>query len=395
MLSTTLVPDQSYLDSLKAYVGFTDQSSAALREMLPVIRLHIERIIDDFYATIEAHPGARAAITGGAEQIARLKRTLRRWLEELFQGPHDQAYLERRARIGRMHVRIDLPQAYMFTAMNRIRVQCAAVIREHLNDNAQRATETLTALDQIMDIELAIMLETYREDLMIRNRGAERLATIGHFAAGIGHELRNPLSVVESSVFLLRQRLSQSPMDPKVERHLVKIENEVKRCNQTITDLLELARNRPPKPRATLLPAMLTAAVAAANLPAGIVVHTSSPADVEAMLDEDQVIRVLTNLLINAGQAMQGHGQIWLESQRSPGRTLFRVRDEGPGVPPDLRHRLFQALFTTKAKGTGIGLALCRRIVESHGGNIVLEPTETGASFLVTIPDVPIEGRQS
>ncbi len=129
MLSTTLVPDQSYLDSLKAYVGFTDQSSAALREMLPVIRLHIERIIDDFYATIEAHPGARAAITGGAEQIARLKQTLRRWLEELFQGPHDQAYLERRARIGRMHVHIDLPQAYMFTAMNRIRVQCAAVIQ--------------------------------------------------------------------------------------------------------------------------------------------------------------------------------------------------------------------------------------------------------------------------
>ena len=113
------------------------------------------------------------------------------------------------------------------------------------------------------------------------------------------------------------------------------------------------------------------------------------------MLDEDQVIRVLTNLLINAGQAMQGQGQVWLEAQRSPGRTLFRVRDEGPGVPPDLRHRLFQALFTTKAKGTGIGLALSRRIVESHGGNIVLEPTETGASFLVTIPDVPIEGRPS
>lgn len=395
MLSTTLVPDQSYLDSLKDYVGFTDQSSAALREVLPTIRSHIGGIIDDFYATIEAHPGARAAITGGSEQIARLKRTLRRWLEELFQGPHDQAYLDRRARIGRMHVQIDLPQAYMFTAMNRIRIQCAAVIRQNLADNAELATRTLVAMNQIMDIELAIMLETYREDLVIRNRGAERLATIGQFAAGIGHELRNPLSVVESSVFLLRQRLSQSPMDPKVERHLTKIENEVKRCNQTITDLLELARNRPPKPKSTLLSGMLTAAIAAANLPAEVVVHTSSPDDAQAMLDEDQVIRVLGNLLINASQAMHGHGQIWMEARRSPKTTLLRVRDEGPGVAPEVRHRLFQALYTTKAKGTGIGLALCRRIVEAHGGSIALEPSETGASFLVTIPDISTEGRPS
>jgi signal transduction histidine kinase len=363
--------------------------------VLPLIRLHIERIIDDFYATIEAHPGARAAITGGSEQIARLKQTLRRWLEELFQGPHDQAYLERRARIGRMHVHIDLPQAYMFTAMNRIRVQCAAVIRQDLAEHAERTTRTLVALHQIMDIELAIMLETYREDLMIRNRGAERLATIGQFAAGIGHELRNPLSVVESSVFLLRQRLSQSPMDPKVERHLAKIENEVKRCNQTITDLLELARNRPPKPRTTLLSGMLTAAIAAANLPAEVVVHSSSPDDAQAMLDEDQVIRVLSNLLINASQAMHGHGQIWMEARRSPNATLLRVRDQGPGVTPEVRHRLFQALYTTKAKGTGIGLALCRRIVEAHGGSIVLEPSETGASFLVTIPDTSTQGRPS
>ena len=124
------------------------------------------------------------------------------------------------------------------------------MIREHLADDAERAAaQALVAMHQIMDIELAIMLETYREDLLVQaTAGAERLATIGQFAAGIGHELRNPLGVMESSVFLLRQRLSQAPMDPKVERHLDKIENEVKRSNKTINDLLELARNRPPNP---------------------------------------------------------------------------------------------------------------------------------------------------
>jgi signal transduction histidine kinase len=393
MLSTILVPDQTYLDSLKAYVGFTDQSSVTLREVFPAIAPAAERIIDDFYATIEAHPGARAAITGGQGQIARLKRTLRRWLEELFQGPHDEAYVARRARIGRMHVRIDLPQAYMFTAMNRIRVQAAAVIRSHLKDDPERMERTLVAMHQIMDIELAIMLETYREDLVARSRGAERLATIGQFAAGIGHELRNPLGVVESSVFLLRQRLSQAPLDPKVERHLAKIENEVRRCNKTITDLLELARNRPPSPRATQLAGLLATAVTAANLPAGITVESTAP-DAEAMLDEDQVVRVLTNLLINASQAMNGAGRIWLEAEREGTSTRLRVRDEGPGVSPEVRHRLFQALYTTKAKGTGTGLALCRRIAEAHGGTIALEPSQGGASFLVSVPDAR-EGRPS
>ncbi len=121
----------TFFESLKQYVGFTDLSSAALRDLLPVARPHFQPIVDDFYAAIEAHPEARAAITGGAPQIARLKQTLIRWMDLLLLGPHDQAYYERRARIGRMHVRIALPQGFMFTAMNRIRIQLLDVVREH------------------------------------------------------------------------------------------------------------------------------------------------------------------------------------------------------------------------------------------------------------------------
>jgi signal transduction histidine kinase len=387
-MTAPLVEGESYLQSLKRYVGFSDQSSAALHELLPAITAEAEGIIDDFYATIEAHPGARLAITGGAAQIARLKGTLRRWLEELFAGPHDEAYFQRRARIGRMHVRIDLPQAYMFTAMNRIRTRSGEVIRRHLKDDAARLDRAMTAMHQIMDIELSIMLETYREDLVAQNRGAERLATIGQIAAGIGHELRNPLGVVESSVFLLRQMLGPAALDPRVQRHLDKISNEVHRCNKTITDLLELARNRPPRARPTPLRSLLAAAVSAANLPPDVDVQTAAPDDGTGVLDGDQVNRVLVNLLINASQAMAGAGRVWLDAERHGTVTRFRVRDEGPGVPAADRGRLFQALFTTKAQGTGIGLALCRRIAEAHGGSIVLEPSDRGAAFLLTIPDL-------
>jgi two-component system, NtrC family, sensor histidine kinase HydH len=378
---------EAYFDSLKSYVGFNETSSAALREIYPVVAPHVPRIIDDFYDTIEAHPGARSAITGGTEQIERLKHSLRSWLEELFVGPHDAGYISRRARIGRVHVRINLPQAFMFTAMNRIRVHVASVIHDELEADPAALEHTTIAVHQIMDIELAIMLETYREDLVAKNRNAERLATIGQFAASIGHELRNPLGVVESSTFLLRQLLSKNALDPKVDRHLEKITAEVKRSNKTIHDLLELARSRPATRRPTPLGGVVDAALSAANLPAGVVVTSQVKPGATGTIDGDQVTRVLSNLFLNASQAMDGRGQIWVEAASDGKETRFRVRDSGPGVPPEVRHRLFEALYTTKAKGSGLGLALCRRIAEAHGGSIVLEPSDSGASFLLILPE--------
>jgi two-component system, NtrC family, sensor histidine kinase HydH len=378
----------AYLQSLKTYVGFDDASSVTLREIYPLVGPHVARIIDDFYDTIEAHPGAREAITGGPEQIERLKHSLRRWLEELFVGPHDAGYLARRARIGRVHVRINLPQAFMFTAMNRIRVQAATVIHEGLGHDAAALQKATTAVHQIMDIELAIMLETYREDLVAKNRSAERLATIGQFAASIGHELRNPLGVVESSAFLLRQLLSKATLDPKVDRHLEKITNEVKRANKTIHELLELARSRPPNRRRADLAALLDGAVQAARLPAAVEVHLNVQTKGAAHIDPDQIARVVTNLVINASQAMDGRGPIWIDAEHDGQQTRIRVRDGGPGVPAEVSHRLFEALFTTKAKGSGLGLALCRRIAEAHGGTIALESGEPGATFLLTLPEL-------
>ena len=385
------VEDLTFLENVKVYVGFDDQASAALRAAHDIVAPHFAEIIDDFYATIEAHPAARAAITGGNTQIQRLKRTLLVWIDELFQGPHDEAYFERRARIGRVHVRIDLPQMYMFTAMDRIRLRSVEVLRSAPALRADEGRLMITALHRILDIELALMLETYREDLLAKNRTAERLATIGQFAAGIGHELRNPLGVVESSAFLVRQRLEQLKItDPTITRHLEKITQEVHRSTRTITDLLELARSRPLLRRSVAARAFVTQAIPAAHLPLSVEVSVDAPEDIFVDADADQLTRVLTNLFVNAGQAMNGSGRITVEARRGSGETLFLVRDEGPGVPAELRHRIFEALFTTKAKGSGLGLALCRRIVAAHGGTISLEPSERGAVFKVSVPDAVV-----
>jgi signal transduction histidine kinase len=118
-----------------------------------------------------------------------------------------------------------------------------------------------------------------------------------------------------------------------------------------------------------------------------VAVSVDVPAGVPLDADPDQLTRVVTNLLINASQAMNGSGHIWIDGQREGTTTTLRIRDDGPGVPAEVRDRIFEALFTTKAKGSGLGLALCRRIVEAHGGTIVLEASERGAMFKIIVPD--------
>ena len=379
----------TFFESIKQYVGFTDESSAALRQFHPIAEPFFGPIIDDFYDAIEAHPSASAAITGGQAQIERLKRTLVHWLDTMLLGPHDEAYYEMRARIGRVHVRIALPQAFMFTAMDRIRVRLLDIVRERsAGGDFHDVRQIATALHQILDLELAIMLETYREDLVTKNRNAERLATIGQFAASIGHELRNPLGVMESSLFLLRQHLGPEVAGARnVVKHLDRIGGEITRANKTIHDLLDLARNRPPHRQRTDVRTLLEGMAATTLLPATVTVEVTAPPDLTVDVDPSQFQQVMINLFTNAAQAMNGSGRILVEGTVSPsGGTRLRVRDDGPGVAVEARYRIFEALFTTKAKGSGLGLALCRRILEAHGGTIDLESTERGASFVLNLP---------
>lgn len=382
----------TFFDRLKDYVRFTEEDSARLRLALPWVKPHCKPIIDDFYDAILTHEDASKAITGGQEQVQRLKNTLMQWLAELVEGPHDEAYFARRARIGRVHVRIALPQEYMFTAMNRIRVRLLNLVYVNLAHEPDNCRATGQSFEKILDLELAIMLETYRESLLSNNRAAERLATIGQFATGIGHELRNPLGVVESSLFLLRQKLSPEVVqDPKVAKHLDRISSELRRANKTITDLLELARNRPPSTQRTLALDLVHQAREAANLPEGVTVDVNVDPELAVEVDPGQISQVFSNLFLNAAQAMGGKGRAAVHATARDHRVEFRFTDEGPGVAVDVAHRIFEPLFTTKAKGTGIGLSLCRRIVEAHGGSITLAPRTglqgggAGATFVVLL----------
>jgi signal transduction histidine kinase len=376
----------TFFEDLKQYVGFTDDSTAALRELRPLAEPYFPAIVEDFYRAIREHPAARVVITGGEAQVARLKGTLTGWLETLLAGPHDETYFEIRARIGRVHVRIDLPQVHMFTAMSRLRTRLNEVLDRHVARLApERHRRIAMAVEQILDLELAIMLQAYRDDLLAKTGSTERLATTGQFAAGIGHELRNPLAVIDSSVYLVRHALGTSSGAPGVEKYLTRIATEVKRATSTINDLLALANRRPPSRARTPVGPVVEAAIEASILPAAVVVETSIP-DISGDFDQHQIRHVLSNLLTNASQALRGRGRVRVTAQVQARTLEIRVQDEGPGVPADVRDRIFEPLFTTRAQGSGIGLALCRLILEAHGGTVDLESTDTGACFVIRLP---------
>jgi two-component system, NtrC family, sensor histidine kinase HydH len=383
--------DFQQFENIQHYVAFDAGSAALLGAFHPIAAPHFPRIVDDFYAAIEAHADAKKSITGGKPQIERLKRTLIAWLDSVLVGPYDEAFLLAHSRIGRVHVRIALPQEYMFTAMNRIRVRLTELARAELAGDPARMRDTLTAIHQILDLELAIMVDTYRENLAEKIRTTERLATIGQLAASIGHELRNPLGIIESSLFLVRQRLDKLGLqDPQIDKHREKMLRQVKQCSKTITNLLDLARDRPPRRRLVPVRQVLDSALEAAALPEGIRLESDVPSDLLVDADPDDLMHVIVNLLSNAAQAQKGEGRIRVTAEEEKGGTAISVVDDGPGVPPEHQGAIFDALFTTKARGTGLGLALSRRVVDAHGGEIALLPSERGARFRLWIPETEL-----
>ena len=162
---------ETLFDELKRYVRFTAADAAALAAFAPLAEPHLVRIAELFYERIREHEDAHAVIQDEA-QIARLKATLGGWLRSLCTGPHDEAYFEYRARIGRAHVKIGLPQRYMPAAMSVLRVELqalAATFPEPQRDAVR------SALARVLDLDLAIMLETYRDDFVARLQKVERL----------------------------------------------------------------------------------------------------------------------------------------------------------------------------------------------------------------------------
>lgn len=372
---------ETLFEELKRYVAFTAADEQALRSIHPIARPHFERISGVFYQRILEHEGARKALVEGESMVGRLRHTLVAWMDTLLSGPWDEAYCELRSRIGRKHVGIALPQHYMFGAMNVLRQELNALVDEAIISGPEERRSTRLAVGKILDLELAIMLHTYREDLLSRQARSERLSTFGQLIGSIGHELRNPLGVMESSLYILRGRLP--PGDERAEKHVVRIEQQLGIANAIISDLLDMIRESPLAAESVRLRDVVEAAALQLRLPVALETLANVP---EVRGDPMQLRQVLVNLLQNAQQAAGPSGNVMVEVEITPGHVAVVVSDSGPGVDASVRARLFEPLVTTRQKGIGLGLALVKRIVERHGGTVAYEPRGPGARFVVRLP---------
>jgi two-component system sensor histidine kinase PilS (NtrC family) len=224
--------------------------------------------------------------------------------------------------------------------------------------------------------------------LEAQSRRSERLAMIGQLAAGIAHEIRNPLASISGSIELLRQGPSASDDD----RTLMAIVNrEVQRLNLLIGDLLDYANPRPPQPVDFDLGVMVEETLQVARREqafASIEMAFAVDRPLPLHADPAKLRQVLWNLLRNAADAAAlGGRHVHVDARRGPDQTTLVVSDDGPGIPADQLARIFDPFFTTKSKGTGLGLATCHTIIAEQGGHIdaVSEPGK-GTQMTVSLP---------
>jgi C4-dicarboxylate-specific signal transduction histidine kinase len=331
------------------------------------------------------------------------------------------------ARTGEFAERLDRDTIVMFDdSANRLQSMADDFAAVHDADLRELLTESLAAVQRMRnlvficltglivaigvvvallyrDVVRPLRARLFESEALLAQR--EKLAALGTLAAGVAHEIRNPLTAVKARLYTLRRGVSS----PDAKEDVQAISQELDRLERIVRDVLGYARPADPKFNDVELSAWLRglAAFLEQDLAAGqITLAVEAAMPVSARIDADQIRQVVLNLVRNAQESFAGHpGTITLTLQREQamvrGRpakvAVLSVTDNGPGIPAGHRARLFDPFFTTKAAGTGLGLSIVARLVEQHGGEITFQSApRAGTRFSVRLPlDLPASHTRS
>jgi PAS domain S-box-containing protein len=217
---------------------------------------------------------------------------------------------------------------------------------------------------------------------------SERLAVLGQLAGGLAHQIRNPLGAITNAAYVLQRTVARHP-DADASRAIAIILEEVWQANRIITDLIDYARVRMPERRDVDLAVVIDQALDAVVRGAVVIERALLPVP-RVSVDPDQVRDALVNLIKNAVEAMPGGGTLKLATRDDGDEVELVISDTGPGIPKEMRDRLFEPLVSTKPLGLGLGLTTARALIQNQGGSIGCEsPDGQGTRFVIRLPAAP------
>jgi len=275
-------------------------------------------------------------------------------------------------------------------------LQLQAVELEQEVAERQMAQESLQAQAVLLEIKINELHEA--QEALVRK---EKLAILGQLSGSVGHELRNPLGVMSNAVYFLKMVLADA--DDTTKEYLDIIKHEIDNSLRIITDLLDFARTKTPQRQAVTAQALIDESLGRCAIPDAIALQTEIPDNLPLLrIDPLQMGQVLTNFITNAVQAMPDGGALRVTArlagaihepllqnpkQETGDFIQISVTDTGEGISPENMNKLFQPLFTTKPKGIGLGLVVCRNLVEANGGKVEVESElGKGTTFTVKLP---------
>jgi signal transduction histidine kinase len=254
------------------------------------------------------------------------------------------------------------------------------------NEELRATEEELRASNEELQAANEHLKET--QEQLIRS---EKLAAIGKLAGGVGHELRNPLGAIKNAVYYIKGKLINSEL-AKTESRIIEflgiMDDEINSSNKIINDLLNFSRVAKPAVSPTKIRKVMEDALPYLTVPENIeVINKLNDNLPEVEIDADQIRQVFVNIATNAIQAMPEGGKVTIDARKGNKFLEIVISDTGDGISEDMIRKIFDPLFTTRAKGIGLGLAVCKSIVERHGGAIEVESrVGEGAIFTIKLP---------
>ena len=375
-----------FFQEIRDYIGFDHDDEETLQSLHDLVEPHFASVVNAFYDALWLNPRTRMVFSG-PEQVERLRATLMLWLERVFAGPYDEDYFKQRLRIGKVHVDVGLLPHFMFGAMNVVRSSLIHIILDHCQQDDPLQEQKIGAINRILDLELTIMVQSYWDVMMDL-----KLQLPTALATGLAHEIRNPLNSINLNVTLLDRRLRNLEEDTSgIEPVLDVMRSEIRRIRGLTSEIMDFAKPieiAPAWHSASSLIRDLTTLHAPTLEVHQIRLETSVIGEDMIWCDIDRLTQILVNLITNAVEAIDEHGgTITLTVDNQTDGTRILLTDDGEGMAPGMRYKIFDLFYTTKAAGTGLGLPIVAKIVDAHQGAIdVVSHKDMGTTFTIYLP---------